>query len=187
MKKLICIILSLLICICFVSCSNSTDTQEENTNESVVSEIPTTEKETTTERVTSTTAPAKKDDEKGKQLSKAVSVCLSSDGKVDCDNLGGFEYKAENLDTAEMYSMEQSDELAEKAEKNAKAFVDTIKEFYPDKITYEGTDASQFGNSDNGIDSVTYVITYTNTQNQELQIRAASTGEIYYASCSSTW
>lgn len=187
MKKLICIILSLLICICFVSCSNSNDTQEENTNESVVSEIPTTEKETTTERVTSTTSPAKKDKEKADKLSKAVSVCLSSDGKVDCDNLGGFEYKAENLDTAEMYSMEQSDELAEKAEKNAKAFVDTIKEFYPDKITYEGTDASQFGNSDNGIDSVTYVITYTNTQNQELQIRADSTGEIYYVSCSFTW
>lgn len=186
MKKSILIILAVLICICFSACFND-NVQEENTNESVVSQIPSTEKETTTERVTSTTSPAKKDEEKGKKLIKAVTGCFSNAGKTESDNFGGFEYKAENLDAAEMYSMEQSDDLEKRAEDNAKAFVEKIKEFYPDEITYESTDSAQFGSSDNGIDSVTYVITYTNTQNQELQIRADSTGEIYYVSCSFTW
>lgn len=185
MKKSILILSALVICFSFVACSHSSEA--ENTNESVVSEIPTTTAETTTERETSTTKPATENSKKASKLESKVLEAVNIDGTVTADNIGGFEYKAENLDTAEMYSMEQSDELAEKAEKNAKAFVDTIKEFYPDKITYEGTDASQFGNSDNGIDSVTYVITYTNAQNQELQIRADSTGEIYYISCSFTW
>ena len=86
-----------------------------------------------------------------------------------------------------MYSMEASEEFAKLAEDNAKAFVENIGEFYPDEIKYESMGISQYGSSDNGIDSVTYVITYTNTQYQELEIRADSTGEIYYVSCSFTW
>lgn len=186
MKKILLVVLSLIICICFAACFNN-NAQTDNTNESVVSEIPTTKNETTAERETSTTAPAKEDNEKGKQLEKAVADCLSSDGKVESDNLGGFEYKTDNLDTAEMYSMEASEELAKLAEDNAKAFVENIGEFYSDEIKYESTGISQYGSGDNGIDSATYVITYTNSQYQELEIRADSTGEIYYVSCSFTW
>lgn len=185
MKKSILILSALVICFSFAACSHSSEA--ENTNESVVSEIPTTTAEATTERETSTTKPATENSKKASKLESKVLEAVNIDGTVTADNIGGFEFKASKLDTEKMYSMEASEELAKLAEDNAKAFVENIGEFYPDEIKYESTGISQYGNSDNGIDSVTYVITYTNTQYQELEIRSDSTGEIYYISCSFTW
>ncbi|MGN1421320.1 MAG: hypothetical protein ACI4XC_07395 [Eubacterium sp.] len=186
MKKILLVVLSLIICICFAACFNN-NAQTDNTNESVVSEIPTTKNETTAERETSTTKPATENSKKAKDLENKVLKAVKIDGKVTVDNIGGFKFKANKLDTEEMYSMEASEELAKLAEDNAKAFVENIGEFYSDEIKYESTGISQYGSGDNGIDSATYVITYINSQYQELEIRADSTGEIYYVSCSFTW
>ncbi len=101
---------------------------------------------------------------------------------------GSFEYKVETLDVLEMYSMEQSDELQEKAEKNAESFVSSISGNYSYDITYESTEVEQIGgDTENGIDSVIYNIKYTNEQNQQLLIKADSTASIYYVYCTFTW
>lgn len=82
---------------------------------------------------------------------------------------GSFEYKLATLDVLEMYSMEQSDELQEKAEENAESFVSSISGNYSYDITYESTEVEQIGgDAENGIDSVIYNIKYTNEQNQQL-------------------
>lgn len=189
MKKLLIAVIALLICICFAACTGNSNTQRENENESVVSEIPSPENETTAERVTNTTSPVKEDKKKGEQLSKAVSNFFDNDndGKVKNDGCGGFSYISQSNEASEMYSMEQSDDITEIAEKNANNFVQEIKDFYPDEITYEQTDIKQIGGGDNGIDSAVYTVIYVNTQNQELKITTDSTGRIYYVSCAFTW
>lgn len=185
MKKTALIILAAAVCICFAACSNST---EETEYTEKAAQVQTTQDSTeTTQRVTSTASPTVRDDNKAKQLEKAVSSAIPTDCSANADGTGGFELTLDKTDEAEMYSMEQSDDMQEKAEKNAADFAAAMESFYPYEISYEATQAQQIGGSDNGIDSAVYIITYTNMQNQELSIKADSTGEIYYVFCNFTW
>lgn len=186
MKKIsvICLLTALAISLSAVlsACSQKNDVRE--TTQSEPKTI-----YSTTQRVTSTTAPPSKSTEKGAQLKKAVLSALGeNDFEITGDtDYGSFEYRLKDADEAELYKYEQSDEMQEKAEKNAQSLVKKIKALYPDEIKLEGTQAHPVGSGENGIDSVIYIITYTNSQNQELTVRAGSNGEIYYAYCNFTW
>ncbi|MGN1124225.1 MAG: hypothetical protein ACI4RR_07770 [Eubacterium sp.] len=186
MKKVsvICLLTALAISLSAVlsACSQKTEVKE------------TTKAETqtvysTTQRVTSTTAPVSKSTENGERLKKAVLSALGeNDFEITGDiDYGSFEYRLKDADEAELYSYEQSDEMQKKAEDNASKLVEKIKTLYPDEISLESSQAHPVGSGDNGIDSVIYIITYTNSQNQELTVRAGSNGEIYYAYCNFTW
>lgn len=193
MKKFLVLITGILFCVCLVGCSSNGDEKQTTSGEKIVTAIPeTTQLVTETERVTSTTSPAFEDSENGLMLSDTVKEVLADGDGSACSltgdvKYGSFEFKLNDTDTAVMYSKEQSDEMQKAAEDNAKSLVDAISTYYPYEITFESTTPQQIGSGDNGIDSVVYVITYTNTQNQELTMRADSNGTIYYAYCNFTW
>lgn len=188
MKKLSVILASVLILTCFAACSAKDGSSEpEQSGESVVSALAETEKETATAAATSTTSPKKADESKSEELVNTINTYFDDTGDTYADSCGGFEFRLDDPDESEMYAMEQSDDMQKKAEENAKKFVSSISKYYPYEIKYESTDAQQVGGGDNGIDSAVYIIVYTNVQNQELQIRADSAGEIYYAYCNFTW
>lgn len=184
MKKLWIVITAILICLCLSACSKSAGETE---NRTTAAPQTTQSKTTATERMTSTTASPKTDEEKSGRLAAAVKDHFEEAGSVVTDSRGGFEFKLADLDEGQMYSMEMSEKMQKNAENNAKALVGEIQEYYPYALTYESTDAQQIGTGDNGIDSAVYVILYTNTQNQKLELRADSTGSIYYIDCDFTW
>ncbi|MCC8073845.1 MAG: hypothetical protein LIO62_06955 [Clostridiales bacterium] len=187
MKKIIVLILTLAVSICFVACSSQTDDNEESSSEQATSATTTT----TTLPPVSTTKQAEKNSSQASSLKNIVCTALNcTEDEIDGDiDLGSFTYKANETDESTMYSEEYSDELEDVAKENAKDFVDSIREYYPDcdDIAEYTVDLEEIGGGDNGIDSVNYIITYLNTQNQALTIYLDSTGQIFYADCEFTW
>lgn len=184
MKKITILVMLVVMVFTFSSCASG-----DFDNETVTT---TAESSTTvvTQRQTSTTSPVKTDEEKGRGVASAVkSVLKNPNGEISGDiSTGSFKYKINNIDSAKLYVNEADEEIQKTAEENAKKLVSKIKEYYPDEIKKEGSKIEGVGSSDeNGIDSAIYVITYVNTQNQELVIKADSTGEIFYVSCNFTW
>lgn len=181
MKKVSLLICLLAVLVALTACSAKERQADDIT---AVSEIT-----TTTQRVTNTTAPVSIKKEESKKLCNTVSKALGSENATvtaDKEN-GSFVYKISNADYSKIYANEASDEHKETAEKNAAKLIDEIKAFYPDEITLESSVIQTLGSGENGVDSAIYVITYVNTQNQELVIRADSNGEIYYVNCTFTW
>lgn len=184
MKKII-ISLSLIasVCLLFTACG----TPSENDGDAVSSSAELTA-QSTTHRETSTTSPVSKNKAKGEKLKNAVSAQLGDGFTVSgaVEN-GSFEVKADEIDNEKLYENEMSDEYLQKAKQNAEKLVEAIEDSYPDELTLVDCATQTIGSSDNGIDSALYIITYLNTQNQELQIRCDSSGSIYYAVCDFTW
>lgn len=183
MKKLSALILAISICVAFTACSGRAEVEEDTAPASTTSET------TTTEPVTSTMAPAKKDTKKGSELKgKVLSALGNKKGGALKGNIdyGSFEYEYKMEPTA-LYAYERSEELEQRATKNAQALVEKIKPCYNDEIRLDRMYPAQIGSGDNGIDSVRYEFYYINTQNQQLKIYAASDGEIFYAKCDFTW
>lgn len=194
MKKFIVLMLSAVMCVTFFACAKNNDEVKETESSSALDLTSQTERTTQPSTVslpeTSTTAKPNKQKKKAKKVEKQVKEYFSAkDKEVDGKKNGGFEYKQENPDPVEMYAQEYSDDALEKAEKNAADFVDSIRENYPDgdKIKHYTTQIKQVGTGDNGVDSVTYLVIYINSQNQELNIHADSNGEIFYVDCKFTW
>lgn len=182
MKRIIVFFSVAVICLCFASCSAKSESTTTTTETTTLAQ-------TTTERVTSTTAPASEDDVKAGELSADIYNSLGSEKAELSGDIayGSFEYKKDDLDSSTLLENEPSDDVENQAKENAQKFVDAIKDNYADEIKLESFDSRQVGYGDNGIDSVIYVATYVNTQNQELMIRIDSYGEIYYVHCNFTW
>lgn len=183
MKKASLFICLLVMLVALAACSNE-KSKTDDTASTAVSALT-----TTTQRVTNTTAPVSIKKEESKKLCDTVSKALGNENATvtgDKEN-GSFIYKINNADYDKIYANEASDEYKETAQKNAARLVDEIKAFYPDEITCESAVTQTLGSGDNGVDSAIYIITYVNTQNQELVIRADSNGKIYYANCTFTW
>lgn len=182
MKKAFSLLLAAALCLTLASCSNRAE-------EEVSQEMPTVSQTTTTDPVTSTTAPAKKNTEKGNTLKKNVLGALGNKKTAKLTGslaYGSFEYQY-SREPEVIYANERSDEFEQRASANAQGLVDKIKSCYNDEIKLDRTYFAQIGDGDNGLDSVRYEFYYINTQNQQLKIFADSDGEISYARCDFTW
>lgn len=182
MKKAVGVVLAIIILICFSACGKN---QEKPTDITVL----TTSEKATTERVEKTTAKPTVNEKKGRKLEASLKEYFSDvDGySLEGDfNKGGFLYKF-NRDAEIVYANERTEAFESNAKSTAKELVDEIKSFYGDEIKLESFEAKEIGNGDNGIDSVVYVATYVNTQNQALVIQLDSDGVISYVKCDFTW
>lgn len=183
MKKLLCVILTAAILAAFCACANKIDKISETASQTTASAGQ------TTQRITSTAAKISVDEEKGKRLEVSVLNALGNPegAEVSGDtSQGSFKYKYVR-DAGAVYANERSEEFETLFEKNAKKFVDDIRVYYSDEITFESSDAESIGNGDNGIDSVIYHAYFTNTRNQILEVQGNSDGVISYVDCSFTW
>lgn len=182
MKKILCVLLATAIIATLCACAGKGDNLPQDTTAQSADS-------STTQRVTSTTAPAKSDAEKGGELKLAVIDALGNQQGAEATGdfeHGSFVYKYIR-DAQTIYANERSDEIQSIFKENAIAFSEQIKAFYNDDIIFESIDAQAIGSGENGIDSVIYYAYFTNTQNQLLEIRGNSDGEIYYVACSFTW
>lgn len=186
MKRIICTALALCIIFAFAACAKNNTEQDSTVSQS---ETVTETTQTTTEPTPKTTSPIKEDSEKGESLRNTVISALGNQSGAVADGdfkQGSFSYKY-TRDSEIVYTNERNEEIEHNAKNNAQKFVDQIKTFYSDEITFYNAHETLIGESDNGIDSVRYEYTYINTQNQLLKIFADSDGTVSYVECNFTW
>ncbi len=180
MKKAICIIITVIIIAVLCACAAKTNSDGGETATATFS----TQQETPSERITSTTA-LNTDEARSGELLDAMNAYFES-GNSTVEATGSFVYE-NNREPAAMYAYERDSEYEQQAKDNADAFIESIADFYPYEITSEDFVATQIGEGDNGIDSVRYEAYYTNSQNQTLIIYVDSDAVISYIDCSFTW
>ena len=179
MKRYIALLLAIMLAATLFACSS-----KDGGDVDLTSYTETTETQSATVRITSTTA-LNEDGDKAAELEATIKAHFSA-GNAVAQPDGSFVYE-NTRDAKTMYAYEREAELEQQASDNAEAFASAISEYYPYEITLEGFSAITVGSGDNGIDSVRYEAVYTNSQNQTMIIYVDSDAMISYIECTLTW
>lgn len=160
---------------------NKTDASTKKAADKNNSESKTTYTSSTTKHIA-----VHKDAEKGKSIKLIVKKYIGkSEFKGELAQ-GAFDAKRIDSDS-NMYKNEASEEYKKKAQENADKLVKEMKDYYGYGIELKECKIVTVGTGDNGVDSCYYQLTYTNKNDQVLEIRADSNGKIFYVNSQMTW